>query len=172
VTGAKWRGLLVPAALVAVILLAACSGDDSGELQSGFENTGDVIEDEATSEIDAGDSGEVDDDPFDLQGEVPSDFPEEITLPEGGQLVFGLGDPATMTWTLIYTDLDEHTVAAYRDSLVGDGFDIQSTTTEPDGGLAGFIAAGHGYDLVVGGSPDGFLITVMKTPQRSVLDVP
>ena len=163
-TRVTWRGLIGPLAVAAVVVLAACSGDDSGEPESGFENTGDVIDEDTTGELDTPPETEipVDDDPFDFGGEVPSDFPEEITLPEGGQLTFAISDPATKTWTLIYSDLDENNVAAFRDSLVGDGFDIQTTPASPDGGLDGFIAAGHGYDLVVGGSVDGFLITVMK----------
>jgi len=150
----------------AVVLLAACGGDDSGgDTESGFETAEDIIEEQSNGEIDIDEDGEVTvegDNPFNLEGSVPTDFPERITLPEGGQLVVGLSDPATKTWTLVYTGLDMNNVASFRDSLVGDGFDIENTSTETEGDISGFIASGHGYDLVVGGSPDGFIITVMR----------
>jgi hypothetical protein len=160
------RRVAVGVACLAAALLAACGGDDSGGgSESGFEIAEEIIEEQSDGEIDIDEDGEITvegDNPFNLEGSVPTDFPEQITLPEGGELVIGLSDPGTKTWTLVYTGLDMNNVAAFRDSLVGDGFDIENTSTDTAGDISGFIAEGHGYDLVVGGSPDGFIISVMR----------
>jgi hypothetical protein len=157
-------------AVAAVVLLAACSGDDGGA-ESGLEVAEEILEQQRDGEIEIETDGEITvegedgGDSFSLGGDVPDDFPEVVPLPQGGVVVTstGSGDGPNRSWSVAYTGLDPNSVAGYRDTIVGDGFEIENSFSDDQGGVSAFVATGHGYVVAVGGSADGFILTVTRS---------
>jgi hypothetical protein len=146
------------AAGVAVLGLSACD--------EAVENANEkLIESGTTDEVDFDlDNGKIKigDSEVTFGDEIPSDFPSAVPLPEGGTFEGGGGatDGSGSGWSLLYSGLDANDIAAYRDQVVGAGFDIKNSTTEDNGEVSGFSATGNGYELLAGANPEGFGLTV------------
>jgi len=151
----------VVAAGAAVLGLSACDEavENATERLVESQTTDDVDFDFEDGKIRVGDSEVT------FGDQLPSDFPSDVPLPEGGELVGGGSgtDGNSAAWTVLYSGLDASDIASYRDAVVGAGFEIQNSDTEANGEVSGFSATGHGYELVAGANPEGFALTVTQT---------
>jgi hypothetical protein len=151
----------IVAAGVALLALSACDEavENAAERLAESQTTDDVDFDLDDGKIRIGDSEVT------FGSELPSDFPSDVPLPEGGELVGGGSgtDGNSAAWSLLYSGLDASDIASYRDSVVGAGFEIQSSTTEDNGEVSGFSATGNGYEILAGANPEGFGLTVTQS---------
>ena len=153
-------GVLIATGVV-VLGLSAC--DDAVE-----NATERLVESQTTDDVDFDlDDGKitVGDSEVTFGDEIPSDFPSAVPLPEGGTFEGGGGatDGSGAAWSLLYSGLDANDIAAYRDQVVGAGFEITNSTTEDNGEVSGFAATGNGYELLAGANPNGFGLTVTQS---------
>lgn len=124
--------LAAAAALGAAAFLAGCGGDGSGVTVQPDENTVSV----STSEGSAVITGEQD-------GKLPTGWPEEIAIPEGGTITGGVAvtTPGQEGWTAAveYPDTSAADVAAQLTStLKGAGYTAEGTVTTGEGSMLVF----------------------------------
>ena len=135
--------------LAAVLAVAGCGGDDGGVTVDPGNDTVKVETSDGTAVVTGGDDGTL-----------PEGWPEEVALPEGGNVTGGVAvtTPGQEGWTaaLEYPDTSaEDVAAALTSSLESAGFTSEGTVTTAEGSMLVFKSSTYAVTAIVSAEGSG-----------------